>query len=108
MELAFLGFADLQRRLTALLSGVLRHGSAAQAGDPATSGDEVLLLGDHGVRVYARRRGTGVTWRGRFGYWIGFTRDISRRPNSLHPVPSDVKTYQGAVPGTGNKRQGGM
>ena len=35
--------ADLQRRLTALLSGVLGHGSAAQAGDPATSRGEVFI-----------------------------------------------------------------
>ena len=49
-----------------------------------------------------------LTWRGRFEYWIGFGRDISRRPNSLWPVPRDVKTYQGAVPGTGHKRQGEM
>ena len=46
---AFLGSADLQRRLTALLSGVLRHGRAAQAGDFPTSGYEVFFWVFHSV-----------------------------------------------------------
>ena len=45
----FLGSADLQCRLTALLSGVLGHGSAAQAFDPASGCDEVFLGVFHSV-----------------------------------------------------------
>ena len=64
MMAAFLGSTDVQRRLTALLSGVLGHGGTAQACDPATGCDEVFLRVIHApsLRLVFLRRDTGTIW----------------------------------------------
>ena len=61
MELAFPRSADLQRRLTALLTGVLGHRRASQASNSATGSNEVFsrVLHSASVRLIARRREWG-------------------------------------------------
>ena len=56
VELAFLGFADLQRRLTALLPGVLRHRRASETSDPASCGNKIFIGVLHPVSLRSSKK----------------------------------------------------